>query len=356
MAGLKNISYDDRDSSINYATFKWSLDGSWNASNVGRSGTLTSASDLTATLTFTFPEPANAFYYYGIPRCCGANYSICVDCYPDAPQFTTIDALNVTDDGHNPPDCIGFASDAMVPWVYDVTLSHDSLKTADSYVLWRSTKTPTMVSTTVWRTDLKGTTLDSTLPTLCDTTCASSSSTSCALNVHARWTSHPSDHSSPLNSFDAFNRLKHGVKTGVRGQFGIISLFVMPLPVIFSRGYQKGATACAAGSRCFATPFWCGVLTRESDELDRYVLTIYLLGLRHTVRGSFDSRRFSFRVAAMNSFKCALTADNFGLVVASGRGRLGISLVAMSSCRDYRSVGFADLSKACTLLPLISRM
>ncbi|KAF9022631.1 hypothetical protein BDZ89DRAFT_1070574 [Hymenopellis radicata] len=100
MAGLKNISYDDRDSSFKYAPFKWSLDGSWNASNVGRSGTLTSARDLTATLTFTFPQPANAFYYYGIPRCCGANYSICVDCYPDAP---TIDALNVTDDGHNPP-------------------------------------------------------------------------------------------------------------------------------------------------------------------------------------------------------------------------------------------------------------
>ncbi|KAF8900784.1 hypothetical protein CPB85DRAFT_153439 [Mucidula mucida] len=103
MAGLKNVSYDDRDSSIQYSFLGWSLDGSWNASNVGRSGTLTSARNLQATLTFTFPQAANAFYYYGIPRCCGANYSICVDCYPDTPVFITIDALNVTDDGHNPP-------------------------------------------------------------------------------------------------------------------------------------------------------------------------------------------------------------------------------------------------------------
>ncbi|KAF8900783.1 hypothetical protein CPB85DRAFT_1565102 [Mucidula mucida] len=106
MVNLKNITYDNRDfTDLKYTGTSWFTDGFWNASNVGRTGTLSTARDVdaTVTFTFTFPQPANAFYYYGIPQCCGGNYSICVDCYPDAPQFKIIDALNRTDDGHNPP-------------------------------------------------------------------------------------------------------------------------------------------------------------------------------------------------------------------------------------------------------------
>ena len=48
-------------------------------------------------------EQAVAFYYYGIPRCCGGYYAICVDCDPNNPIFTHIDAVNTSDDGQNPP-------------------------------------------------------------------------------------------------------------------------------------------------------------------------------------------------------------------------------------------------------------
>jgi hypothetical protein len=47
--------------------------------------------------------PAIAFYYYGIPRCCGGLYGICIDCDPLNPNFIPIDAVNRTDDGKNPP-------------------------------------------------------------------------------------------------------------------------------------------------------------------------------------------------------------------------------------------------------------
>jgi len=49
--------------------------------------------------------PAIAFYYYGIRRCCGGLYGICIDCYDDKPNYIPIDALNRTDDGGNPPVC-----------------------------------------------------------------------------------------------------------------------------------------------------------------------------------------------------------------------------------------------------------
>ena len=62
-------------------------------------------------------EQAVAFYYYGIPRCCGGYYAICVDCDPNNPIFTHIDAVNTSDDGRNPPVWI---SSCCVP-----TITHD---------------------------------------------------------------------------------------------------------------------------------------------------------------------------------------------------------------------------------------
>ncbi|KAF5345171.1 hypothetical protein D9758_009667 [Tetrapyrgos nigripes] len=104
---LRNSSYDDRD--IDHLKYSdgWFLQGSWNASNIAGSltGTLASANNLTANVTFTFPEAANAFYYYGIGRSDGGLYAICFDddCKPPAPKFTRIDGLNRSDNGGNPP-------------------------------------------------------------------------------------------------------------------------------------------------------------------------------------------------------------------------------------------------------------
>ncbi|KAK7025431.1 hypothetical protein VNI00_015959 [Paramarasmius palmivorus] len=99
----KNISFDDRDeNNLKYAGF-WFHEGTWNASSVGQSGTLSSSNDPTANVTFNFPEPAVAFYYYGIPRSQGGRYAICIDCDPNAPNFESIDGLNSSDNGQNPP-------------------------------------------------------------------------------------------------------------------------------------------------------------------------------------------------------------------------------------------------------------
>ncbi|KAJ3998168.1 hypothetical protein F5050DRAFT_1806209 [Lentinula boryana] len=100
-----NQTYDDRDTTDLHYAGGWESPqvGSWNASNVGESGTLSSTEDIRANVTFIFPTPANAVYYYGIPRCCGGLYAVCVDCDPNNPIFEMIDAVNVTDDGKNPP-------------------------------------------------------------------------------------------------------------------------------------------------------------------------------------------------------------------------------------------------------------
>ncbi|KAF5345167.1 hypothetical protein D9758_009663 [Tetrapyrgos nigripes] len=76
-----------------------------NASDVGPdlTGTLSSSTNFTANVTFTFPEPANAFYYYGMKRSGGGLYLICIDCDPNAPKFTPIDALDPNDDGKQLP-------------------------------------------------------------------------------------------------------------------------------------------------------------------------------------------------------------------------------------------------------------
>ncbi|KAK1217110.1 hypothetical protein PQX77_020256 [Marasmius sp. AFHP31] len=47
--------------------------------------------------------PAVAFHYFGMLRPAGGLYGICIDCDPNGPNFQTIDAINITDDGKNPP-------------------------------------------------------------------------------------------------------------------------------------------------------------------------------------------------------------------------------------------------------------
>ncbi|KAJ8084833.1 hypothetical protein PM082_003610 [Marasmius tenuissimus] len=105
MANLrtKNITYDDRDTNNLIYGPSWFHYVTWNASNVGQSGTLTVANDLNASVTFSFPVPAIAFYYFGMLRSKGGFYGICIDCDPEQPEYQDIDALNVTDDGKNPP-------------------------------------------------------------------------------------------------------------------------------------------------------------------------------------------------------------------------------------------------------------
>ncbi|KAJ6547657.1 hypothetical protein B0H19DRAFT_278257 [Mycena capillaripes] len=98
----QNVTYDDRDPILAYSP-GW-FHGTFNASSIGQTGTLTSSSITTGVnVTFVFPTPATEFFYFGIKRCCGGSYLICVDCDPNNRRFETIDAVDPTDNGENPP-------------------------------------------------------------------------------------------------------------------------------------------------------------------------------------------------------------------------------------------------------------
>ncbi|KAJ3753932.1 hypothetical protein EV360DRAFT_13905, partial [Lentinula raphanica] len=119
-----NKTFDDRDTTDLHYAGGWPSpqDGSWNASNVGETGTLSSTEDIRANVTFI---PANAIYYYGIPRCCGGLYAICVDCDPNNPIFEMIDAVNTTDDGKNPP-VILWSKNFDKPGIHEIRLTNQN--------------------------------------------------------------------------------------------------------------------------------------------------------------------------------------------------------------------------------------
>jgi hypothetical protein len=63
MSGYRNQTFDDRDTDHLKYQGSWTLDGSYNASHVGETGTLSSTKDLTASVTFvcltSFPLDPN---------------------------------------------------------------------------------------------------------------------------------------------------------------------------------------------------------------------------------------------------------------------------------------------------------
>ncbi|KAK1226054.1 hypothetical protein PQX77_010969, partial [Marasmius sp. AFHP31] len=123
-ARTKNVTYDDRD--FQYLRYdKWYTEGTW--SSPSESGTLSSANDLHARLTFTFPQQAIAFYYYGMKRSGGGLYGLCIDCDPDVPvddkRFETIDALDTSDNGQNPPVVL-FSRTFNTPGAHVVVLTN----------------------------------------------------------------------------------------------------------------------------------------------------------------------------------------------------------------------------------------
>lgn len=120
-----NIVFDDRDTDHFRYAGKWFLQGSYNASSTGETGTLSSTKDTTANVTFTFPTPAIAFEYWGIPRCCGGLYAICVDCDPVKPNFIPIDAVVPTDNGQNPPVVL-FSKTFDKPGIHEIILTNQA--------------------------------------------------------------------------------------------------------------------------------------------------------------------------------------------------------------------------------------
>ncbi|KAK0466254.1 uncharacterized protein EV420DRAFT_818246 [Desarmillaria tabescens] len=179
MAGFQNISYDDRRTDVLKYNNQWFTRGFYNASSTGEAGTLTSANSLSARMTFTFPDPANAFYYYGIRRCCGGNYTICIDCNPDDPNFEVIDAVNSTDDGKNPP-VILYSKNFDKLGIHNVTLANHNdirygksqitldrfeLQVEDSHATQSGSATSTSSASTLTSTSTLASNLSSAVPT-----------------------------------------------------------------------------------------------------------------------------------------------------------------------------------------------
>ncbi|THV06449.1 hypothetical protein K435DRAFT_479096 [Dendrothele bispora CBS 962.96] len=101
---LKNVTFNNTAQHLKYSD-KWNLHGNWRGSD-GRSGGLSSSNDPNASVIFTFPAPANAFYYYGIKRSNGGLYAICIDCDPNeslGPTKQDVDALDPNDKGDSDP-------------------------------------------------------------------------------------------------------------------------------------------------------------------------------------------------------------------------------------------------------------
>ncbi|KAJ7905595.1 hypothetical protein B0H14DRAFT_3542630 [Mycena olivaceomarginata] len=92
----QNVTYDDRDPILDYSS-GWSRSGTFNASSTAKPHNWWVLSYV------RIAAPATEFFYFGVKRCCGGSYLICIDCDPDDRQFETINAVDTSDDGRTPP-------------------------------------------------------------------------------------------------------------------------------------------------------------------------------------------------------------------------------------------------------------
>ncbi|KAL0061502.1 hypothetical protein AAF712_011645 [Marasmius tenuissimus] len=116
--GTKSITYNDRDTRVFNYGGSWFQDGNYSSTQfANETGTLTSTNDPFANVTFTFPMPAIAFHYYGVPRSGGALYGICIDCEPNNMRFQDVDALDTLGNGLGP-------SVALFSKVFDTPEKH----------------------------------------------------------------------------------------------------------------------------------------------------------------------------------------------------------------------------------------
>ncbi|KAJ7109467.1 hypothetical protein C8R44DRAFT_802600 [Mycena epipterygia] len=119
----QNVTYDDRDPILDYSP-GWFRTGTYNATSVGQTGTLASSKITNVNVTFVFPTPATEFFYFGIKRCCGGSYLICIDCDPNHRQFVPINAVDTSDNGQNPPVVL-YSQKFSVAGIHEVILMNN---------------------------------------------------------------------------------------------------------------------------------------------------------------------------------------------------------------------------------------
>jgi hypothetical protein len=117
---FSNRTIDNTDQNLLKYEGDWTLDGAYPVKD-GINGTLASSNAINANVTFvsdsvylnerlpsnastqTFDIPAKAFYYWGIKRCCGGEYGICIDDECGNRDFKTVDAVDVKANKFSPP-------------------------------------------------------------------------------------------------------------------------------------------------------------------------------------------------------------------------------------------------------------
>ncbi|KZT52957.1 hypothetical protein CALCODRAFT_520373 [Calocera cornea HHB12733] len=126
---------DDTDPSIDYEPAgEWALIsgsgaaalGTYNSTYhfTGLSGNTSdpSSSVAQATATYTFSVAASGFSWFGFQRSDAGLYTICIDCDGSNPMQATVDALNTTSTGNDPP--IALYSTSLDMGIHTVVISN----------------------------------------------------------------------------------------------------------------------------------------------------------------------------------------------------------------------------------------
>ncbi|KJA27408.1 hypothetical protein HYPSUDRAFT_212570 [Hypholoma sublateritium FD-334 SS-4] len=113
------VTYADTNPVLNY-NGEWSTD-TW--SNGLVNGTMHVTTDLTASVSFSFPVAATAFSIFVIEQNTGGHYSICVDCAPNPKAITTVDGPLSPTTNQNPPALL-FKQEFDAPGMHTVVLSN----------------------------------------------------------------------------------------------------------------------------------------------------------------------------------------------------------------------------------------
>ncbi|KAF9441267.1 hypothetical protein P691DRAFT_766511 [Macrolepiota fuliginosa MF-IS2] len=123
MASYSNRSFNDFDATYTWQG-SWGHGIAWGNPNTSIHGSLSFfkfSESPYANVTFPFPVPGVAFYYWGFQRSKGGRYGICTDCNPAIDPFDIIDAVNLTDGGYNPPRVL-YSKRWDTPGIHTVTL------------------------------------------------------------------------------------------------------------------------------------------------------------------------------------------------------------------------------------------
>ncbi|KAF9447003.1 hypothetical protein P691DRAFT_776455 [Macrolepiota fuliginosa MF-IS2] len=138
MAGSRNQTFDDRDSSLIYQ-------GTWSQGIIASNITVTTTSDPNAIITFKFPIKAIAFYIYGFPGAPDNTFGICIDCPSgtSTTQFSPFHDFNAPVDEKTP--AVLYLRNFSIPSIHEIAFNPHSQLSIDRFELAIDPSTPTQI-------------------------------------------------------------------------------------------------------------------------------------------------------------------------------------------------------------------